>query len=164
MKCLRCNHEWNNEVKLPKRCPKCKSPYWNKPKRDIIGTIDPGPTHVDYRYDVKKDSPGEILDNLSKQSGTNYDIQRLTAQIDSLHEEVANKQKLIEKLTSERLPALLVTDPLGKAKYNKLEVNQIISIPSKMYAPLKSILILAMRDRSPEIKLELKDNEIVEIL
>jgi len=32
--CERCGHEWiprNKEEPLV--CPKCKSPYWNKPKR-----------------------------------------------------------------------------------------------------------------------------------
>jgi len=33
-RCYRCNYEWkpNNRGKLPKVCPKCKSPYWDKPK------------------------------------------------------------------------------------------------------------------------------------
>ena len=32
-KCLRCGHEWPSRLeKLPKQCPKCRSPYWNKPK------------------------------------------------------------------------------------------------------------------------------------
>ena len=33
-RCERCKHEWpprNSET--PTVCPKCKSPYWNKPKR-----------------------------------------------------------------------------------------------------------------------------------
>ena len=31
--CLRCGHEWpSRKERLPKVCPKCKSPYWNKPK------------------------------------------------------------------------------------------------------------------------------------
>ena len=34
--CERCGHKWvprdvNDE---PRVCPKCKSPYWNKPRRD----------------------------------------------------------------------------------------------------------------------------------
>lgn len=36
-KCERCNHEWvprNKEE--PSVCPKCKSPYWNKPRRRKI--------------------------------------------------------------------------------------------------------------------------------
>jgi len=33
LKCLRCQHEWiPNRPFEPKVCPKCKSPYWNKPK------------------------------------------------------------------------------------------------------------------------------------
>ncbi len=32
-KCLRCGHEWPSRLeRLPKVCPKCNSPYWNKPK------------------------------------------------------------------------------------------------------------------------------------
>ncbi len=34
-KCERCEHEWvpNNINIEPKVCPKCKSPYWNTPRR-----------------------------------------------------------------------------------------------------------------------------------
>jgi DNA-directed RNA polymerase subunit RPC12/RpoP len=33
-KCERCKHEWipRNEEK-PTICPKCKSPYWDKPRK-----------------------------------------------------------------------------------------------------------------------------------
>lgn len=32
--CLRCGHIWfPNSEKEPKVCPKCKSPYWNMPKK-----------------------------------------------------------------------------------------------------------------------------------
>lgn len=32
-KCGRCGHEWIPQiVREPKRCPKCKSPYWNRPR------------------------------------------------------------------------------------------------------------------------------------
>lgn len=34
--CLRCvpPHTWvPRATKMPKCCPKCKSPYWNKPRR-----------------------------------------------------------------------------------------------------------------------------------
>jgi len=32
-RCERCGHEWfpRNDEK-PRVCPKCKSPYWDKPK------------------------------------------------------------------------------------------------------------------------------------
>jgi len=36
LKCLRCGHKWHPRTdKLPAVCPnlKCKSPYWNKPRR-----------------------------------------------------------------------------------------------------------------------------------
>ncbi len=35
-KCERCGHEWipNDAEKEPKVCPKCKSPYWNIPKKE----------------------------------------------------------------------------------------------------------------------------------
>ena len=32
--CLRCGHKWIPRIeKEPKRCPGCKSPYWNQPRR-----------------------------------------------------------------------------------------------------------------------------------
>jgi len=33
-KCYRCNHKWvpSNKDKLPKVCPSCKSPYWDRPR------------------------------------------------------------------------------------------------------------------------------------
>jgi predicted Zn-ribbon and HTH transcriptional regulator len=34
--CERCGHKWaprENVVARPKVCPKCKSAYWNTPKR-----------------------------------------------------------------------------------------------------------------------------------
>jgi DNA-directed RNA polymerase subunit RPC12/RpoP len=35
--CERCEHDWvprDAEAELPKVCPKCKSPYWNTPRRN----------------------------------------------------------------------------------------------------------------------------------
>ena len=36
LRCERCNHVWvpYNINKLPTACPKCHSPYWNKPRRN----------------------------------------------------------------------------------------------------------------------------------
>jgi len=31
--CERCSHEWKSKGINPKVCPKCKSPYWNMPKK-----------------------------------------------------------------------------------------------------------------------------------
>lgn len=33
-RCLRCKHEWLPKGKEePRVCPKCHSPYWNKPRK-----------------------------------------------------------------------------------------------------------------------------------
>lgn len=34
--CERCEHEWipRNEDELPTICPRCKSPYWNRPRQN----------------------------------------------------------------------------------------------------------------------------------
>jgi predicted Zn-ribbon and HTH transcriptional regulator len=35
-RCLRCDHEWQprgDSDEEPRVCPKCKSAYWNKPRR-----------------------------------------------------------------------------------------------------------------------------------
>jgi len=33
-RCERCGHEWvpRDKEQEPKVCPKCKSPYWNRPR------------------------------------------------------------------------------------------------------------------------------------
>jgi predicted Zn-ribbon and HTH transcriptional regulator len=36
-KCLRCEHEWASKMDKPLVCPKCKSPYWNTPKKEEKG-------------------------------------------------------------------------------------------------------------------------------
>ena len=36
LSCIRCNHSWRMRGKnSPKYCPRCKSPYWNKPRKRI---------------------------------------------------------------------------------------------------------------------------------
>ena len=38
MTCLRCGHVWIRRTeKHPTVCPKCKSPYWNAPRREDGG-------------------------------------------------------------------------------------------------------------------------------
>lgn len=36
-RCYRCGHSWiPREKEPPQICPKCKSPYWNKPKTRFL--------------------------------------------------------------------------------------------------------------------------------
>lgn len=33
-RCERCGHEWTPRgEEEPRACPKCKNPYWNRPRR-----------------------------------------------------------------------------------------------------------------------------------
>ena len=35
--CYRCYHTWKKRIITnPKQCPKCKSPYWNKPRKRVL--------------------------------------------------------------------------------------------------------------------------------
>ena len=39
-RCERCEHTWiprEASTEEPKVCPKCKSPYWNTPRRNPVG-------------------------------------------------------------------------------------------------------------------------------
>lgn len=36
VKCLRCGREWIPRVPDPKWCPACKSPYWNRPRKNKV--------------------------------------------------------------------------------------------------------------------------------
>lgn len=31
--CKRCGYKWLPRIKTPKRCPGCKSPYWNTTRK-----------------------------------------------------------------------------------------------------------------------------------
>src|ERR1035437_1688309 len=47
MNCKRCGHEWRPRVEgHPVQCPKCKSPYWDREKRNEVRT-DSKPEHDD---------------------------------------------------------------------------------------------------------------------
>jgi predicted Zn-ribbon and HTH transcriptional regulator len=38
-RCERCGHEWIKRKELdPTVCPKCKSPYWNKQRKEGFNT------------------------------------------------------------------------------------------------------------------------------
>jgi len=36
-RCYRCHHSWKpiNINQKPKTCPKCNSPYWDKPRKNV---------------------------------------------------------------------------------------------------------------------------------
>jgi predicted Zn-ribbon and HTH transcriptional regulator len=34
--CERCGHTWIARVAVPKRCVRCKNPYWEHPRRDSL--------------------------------------------------------------------------------------------------------------------------------
>lgn len=43
-KCERCGHEWQPlKPQEPRVCPKCKSPYWNVPRRKGTARKKPSP-------------------------------------------------------------------------------------------------------------------------
>ena len=48
-RCERCSHEWvpKNFKKEPDVCPKCHSPYWNRPRKSFM-------TYEDFRAKVEK--------------------------------------------------------------------------------------------------------------
>jgi DNA-directed RNA polymerase subunit RPC12/RpoP len=36
-RCERCEHEWVPKAQTePRVCPRCKSPYWNRPRKSKI--------------------------------------------------------------------------------------------------------------------------------
>jgi DNA-directed RNA polymerase subunit RPC12/RpoP len=43
-RCERCNHEWlpRDKDQEPRVCPKCKSPYWNRPRKGKVTEPDEG--------------------------------------------------------------------------------------------------------------------------
>src|SRR4051812_42909495 len=43
-RCERCFHQWapRDENQEPRTCPGCKSPYWNRPRKDLGRQPSPG--------------------------------------------------------------------------------------------------------------------------
>jgi DNA-directed RNA polymerase subunit RPC12/RpoP len=72
-RCERCNHEWipKNVENEPSVCPKCKSPYWNRPKKNA-----PAMT-----YDAFKDAIQKSLTTAHKLTWTEI---RTTAKLPQL--------------------------------------------------------------------------------
>jgi len=54
-RCERCSHEWipKDSEREPTVCPKCKSPYWNKPRKKTSIL-----TYEDFRERVKSTLKG----------------------------------------------------------------------------------------------------------
>ena len=56
-KCNRCNYEWKGKLENPKTCPKCNSPYWNKPRTKRL------PFHqVPTRFQINEEAIAEHPD------------------------------------------------------------------------------------------------------
>ena len=54
-RCERCGHEWiprSNQGEEPRVCPKCRSPWWNRPKKSMMP------------YDTFKTKIAEVLKEL----------------------------------------------------------------------------------------------------
>lgn len=47
--CERCSHRWvpRDWVTVPRVCPKCKSPYWNKPRKNQVPSGEESPNGVE---------------------------------------------------------------------------------------------------------------------
>lgn len=50
-RCERCEYEWipRDETQEPRVCPRCKSPYWNTPRRAATAT-----TYEEFRYQIRR--------------------------------------------------------------------------------------------------------------
>jgi len=49
LNCQRCGHTWVPKIENVKVCPKCKSPYWDKPRRTKN-------EHISIKDELKNDS------------------------------------------------------------------------------------------------------------
>ena len=74
LRCLRCSHEWIlRKEEPPKFCPKCKSPYWDRPRKDLknIDTLS---------IQVKEpETEGPKISNLMEKYGERIEALKLTS-------------------------------------------------------------------------------------
>ena len=53
--CHRCYHQWRPRARVaPKRCPKCKSPYWDRPRRQ---EVPHSKKEVDHGFSLDGEAP-----------------------------------------------------------------------------------------------------------
>lgn len=57
--CERCGHKWiSRRVEEPTVCPKCKSPYWNRPKKSRRSDTDTDTDNPKKKGRIKKPGSG----------------------------------------------------------------------------------------------------------
>lgn len=59
--CRRCGNEWQRRTKLPKQCPGCRSPYWNKDRVRSVPRATPGNGE---RFLGEVEAPKKIGENI----------------------------------------------------------------------------------------------------
>ncbi len=63
--CNRCGYEWTPRKGVtPKQCTRCKSPYWNKPRVQLLFRRPPA-ARVDGLPTVSKPEPAPLPDRLA---------------------------------------------------------------------------------------------------
>jgi len=65
-RCERCGHEWlpRETGQEPRVCPRCKSPYWNRPRKNskaLVKWRHPGWTRAMRGYEWEQASAKEVV-------------------------------------------------------------------------------------------------------
>lgn len=91
-KCLRCGHEWSQRAGAkPKTCPKCRSPYWNRQRREEMSPL----ADLEYALEERKHMELELQQRRKK---IDMELTDKMVQIEQLQEEMASVMSNLEAL------------------------------------------------------------------
>ncbi|KKH45968.1 hypothetical protein [Methanosarcina sp. 1.H.A.2.2] len=95
-KCYRCGHEWLPTGDTPRVCPRCKSPYWDRPRK----------SETDSEDNEFEDVVGKVFERLEKviknhkddmsEEDISYELQKMVGDL-SPEEQMLLKKKLLEE-------------------------------------------------------------------
>lgn len=96
-RCYRCGHEWVSSGDTPRVCPKCKSPYWDRPRRKEIDPENDRFMEIVDKLSVSFDKLiSNAEGNISEESALD-EIKKLVQQLGPEEKQLLKKKLLDEK-------------------------------------------------------------------
>lgn len=121
-RCLRCGHEWSLRTGTePKTCPKCRSPYWNRQRRDeqMAQVIE-----MERAAEARRRDEMERLKRkhmlMDERERIRSDHRRMRSELETLHRQTEDLDK-----TPERKP--LTESELQKMKVRAERIHEGLS-------------------------------------
>lgn len=94
--CTRCQyHWWPRQVTTPKRCARCKSPYWNRPRQQALG-----PSSVRHQPRVSVDLTG-LSETILAKLEPDRSMKRAMAVLKEMKQNQTQWAEMLERIRQE---------------------------------------------------------------